>query len=350
MAAKSGSGVKIFILLVVLAAAGWLIWKSMPPYSQGTHDAVAEAKTNAPGSGPKIGNCQMLPADNIWNTPIDKLKKAAKSDAYIANIGPMAKLHPDFASNLAVGIPFSDIPPGTKKVRITFDYADESDLGNYPIPANAPLEGGLQASNNGDRHIILIDQQRCLLYEIWAAYAQPDGTWKAGSGEKWDLTSNALRDEGRGSADAAGLEVLPGLVRYDEVASGEIDHALRFTTPHTQAAYLWPARHKASKITDTDVPPMGVRLRLRQDFDISGYSKTNQVILTAMKRYGMFLADNGGAMFFTGVPDKRWDDEDLHKLTGVTASDFEAVDESDLQLLADSARVDPVALAAVNGK
>ena len=186
--------------------------------------------------------------------------------------------------------------------------------------------------------------RRCLLYELYAAFPQPDGSWHVGSGIKMDLTSNALRPDGHGSADAAGLPIFPGLVRYDEVMSGEINHALRFTIPHTQGAYIWPARHKASPEKDLNVPPMGTRFRLRADFDISKFSKTNQVILTALKKYGMFLADNGGSMFITGVSDKRWDDSDLRNLSALAAEDFEAVNEADWQMLPDSARVDPVAL------
>jgi hypothetical protein len=341
MGMKNGTGFKVLILVMVAVAAGWLVWKTTPPYEAGTHDSVAEAKTNSSESGPKIGNCPVFPADNIWNTPVDKLRKDPKSEAYMGSIGPLVKLHPDFGASGA-GIPFTEISPFTRRVGISFDYRDESDLSNYPIPPDAPIEGGPSA--RGDRHVLLIDKGRCILYELFDAHPNPDGTWHVGAGAKFDLTGNALRPPGWTSADAAGLPIFPGLVRYDEVASGEINHAIRFTIKQTQATYLWPARHKASQVTDTDVPPMGIRFRLRADFDISGYSKANQVILTALKRYGMILADNGSSVFISGVPDKRWNDEDLHKLTEVTASDFEAVDESELQLLPDSARVDPIVL------
>ncbi len=343
MRRAAGVGFKIFVMAAVITGGAWLVRKNSPPYNLGTHDgeSVVEARTNSAGSGPKIGNCEVLPPDNVWNTPVDKLRKDPKSDAYIGSMGPLIKLHPDFASDLRSGIPFTDIPANTRGVHVTFDYADESDLGNYPIPKDAPVEGGPHST--GDSHVILIDQRRCILYELFAAHANPDGTWAAGSGEKYDMTSNQIKPENMGSADAAGLQILPGLVRYDEVAAGEIAHALRFTIPHTQGAFIWPARHKASRITDTNVAPMGVRFRLRQDFDISGFSKPNQVILTALKKYGMILADNGGPLFVSGVPDKRWDDSDLHLLTKVTAEDFEAVDESDWWMLPNSARVDPVA-------
>jgi hypothetical protein len=343
MTMKAATGFKLVVLAMVAVGAGWLVWKASPPYELGSHeDSVAEARTGSSAPPPKIGNCQIFPADNVWNTAIDKLPKDRRSESYIGNIGPGVTLHPDFGSSLQSGIPFTEIGPYQRRVGITFDYRDESDLSNYPIPPDAPIEGGL--SSTGDRHILIIDRRRCLLYEIFDAYPNSDGTWRAGSGAKFDLTGNALRKEGMTSADAAGLPILPGLVRYDEVAAGQIDHALRFTIKNTQAAYIWPARHKASRENDAEVPPMGIRFRLRADYDISGYSKPNQVILTALKKYGMILADNGSSVFITGVPDKRWDDEDLHKLTKVVASDFEAVDESELQLLPDSARVDPMVL------
>lgn len=339
----AGILVKFVMLGIVLVAAGWLIWKSLPPFAPGIHGSVVEARTSGPASGPRVGNCEMFPADNVWNTPIDKLRKDPKSDAFVGSIGSLAKLHPDFGSSPLSGIPYTDLPPNTRSTRVSFGYEEESDLGNYPIPPHAPIEGGAEA--NGDRHILLIDQRRCILYELFSATPKPDGTWEAGSGVKYDMTSNQLRPDGMGSADAAGLAILPGLVRYEEVAAGEINHALRFTIPHTQAAYIWPARHKASHITDTGVAPMGQRFRLRADYDISGFSKSNQVILTALKKYGMILADNGGPMFLSGAPDKRWDDADLHALTRVTADNFEAVDESQWWMLPNSARVDPLEFA-----
>jgi hypothetical protein len=327
-----GMGLRVGVLAAVAVAGGWLIWRNMPPFSEGVHSADRAGAANTPkaqaklGPAPKIGSCDVFPADNVWNTPIDSLPKDPRSDRYIASIGEMEKLHPDFATSPLSGIPFSEVPPGTQPVPVSFGYADESDPGPYPIPPDAPIENG--PDSRGDRHIILIDTQRCIDYELFSMEAKPDGSWEGGSGVKWDLKSDKLRPAGMGSADAAGLPIFPGLVRYDEVASGEIRHALRFTIPHTQAAYVWPGRHKASHITDTNVAPMGERFRLRGDYNISSFSKSDQVILTALKKYGMFLADNGGVMFLNGSPDKRWDDEDLHDLTRVRAEDFEAVDES----------------------
>jgi hypothetical protein len=298
------------------------------------------AQTSA--TAPHVGNCPVFPQDNVWNTPVDALPKHAKSDTYLDSIGLTSKLHPDFGSNPNYGIPLTPMPEDAKGVKVVFEYRDESDLGNYPIPPNPLIEGA--ATPDADHHILFVDPRRCILYELFAVKAMPDGSWKAGSGIKMDLTSNALRGDGKTSADAAGLPILPGLVRYDEVEAGEIRHALRFTIPRTQRAHIWPARHDASHNADTKLPPLGLRLRLRKDFDISSYSKTNQVILRALQRYGMILADNGGAIFITGMPDARWNDDDLHKLTAVTGQDLEVVDESEWQMMGDSARVDPVAL------
>lgn len=329
-------------LLAVAAMGGRMMWKRTPPFERGTHTMAVEAEADPIRSdAPRLGNCPVFPFDNVWNTPIDTLPKDSRSNAYLDSIGPGGKVHPDFGSGLNYGVPYTTIDPKTRRVPVAFDYADDSDLGRYPIPPDAPIEGG--PSSTGDRHIVLIDGRRCLLYELYDAHAQADGSWHAGAGVRFDLTSNALREDHKTSADAAGLAIFPGLVRYEEVQAGAINHALRFTVPHTQGAYIWPARHKASKNTDLSTPPLGIRFRLRADFDVSKYSRSNQVILKALKRYGMILADNGGTLFISGVSDKRWDDSDLHKLGAVTTEDFEAIDESELQLLPDSGRVDPLA-------
>ena len=291
--------------------------------------------------GPEIAGCAVFPADNVWNAPIDKLLVDPRSKDYIARIGADIGVHPDFGADPTNGIPITVVDAKVKGVKVVFEYRDESDPGDYPIPPNAAIEG---SAARGDRHIILVDKDRCELLELFAVQAQKDGSWKAGSGIKMDLTSDGLRDDGATSADAAGLPILPGLIRNDEVAAGEIRHALRFTAPKTQQAHIWPARHDASSNTDPRFPPMGVRLRLRADFDISGFSKSNQVILTALKRYGMFLADNGSPWFITGAPDPRWNDDELHTLNRVKGSDFEAVDESGWRYVPHSGRVDPMVL------
>ncbi len=337
---------------VALVALGSVFTNGAGGVEQGSKDdhgtVTAASASAAPGEreadgkpGPHISGCPVFPADNVWNTTVEKLPRAARSDDYVARIGPEKQLHPDFGT--ANGMPFSVIrETAVKRVRVNFDYHDDSDLGNYPIPPNATVEGG--RDSDGDRHVVLIDRERCVLFELFSARPKPDGTWDAAAGVKIDLTGNALRGDGKTSGDAAGLPIFPGLIRYEEVEAGEIRHAIRFTAPKTQKAYVWPARHQASRITDTAFPPLGQRFRLRADFDISGYSKENRVILTALKRYGMLLADNGGPWFLTGAPDARWSVDDLNKLKQVKGSDFEAVDESALQMLVDSGRVDPLEL------
>ena len=321
------------LALFVLLVGAFVVRRKLPPYELGLHTTFVEAHGEATsGEAPRIGNCPVFPADNIWNTPVDSLPKHPRSKAYIASIGLAIKIHPDFGSNLEYGIPFTEIPDNTQEVPVNFEYADESDQGKYPIPRDVPVEGG------SDHHIILIDGRKCTLYELYAAAPQKNGSWTAGSGIKMDLKSNTLRPAGKTSADASGLPILPGLVRYDEVASGEIHHALRFTLQHTQGAYVWPARHSASSSTDKNVAPMGMRFRLRADFDITNYPRNTKIIMKALKRYGMFLADNGGSLYLGGVSDKRWSNDELHSLGEITAQDLEAVDESDLQVSSDSAR------------
>ncbi|MBC8018239.1 MAG: fibronectin type III domain-containing protein [Verrucomicrobia bacterium] len=286
-------------------------------------------------SAPVLGGCPVLPADNIWNTPIDGLPVDANSSAYLTTIGADRYLHPDFGAGLyaggPIGIPYTTIPGTQPKVAVSFGYADDSDPGPYPIPPNAAIEGG--AASTGDRHVLVVDKDNCLLYETWSSYPQTNGSWQAGSGAIFNLKTNTLRPSGWTSADAAGLPVLPGLIRYDEVASGEIGHALRFTVPQTRRAFVWPARHFASSLTGTNYPPMGQRFRLKASFDISAFSPETQVILRALKKYGMFLADNGSAWYLSGVPDDRWSNDVLvSEFARVRGSDFEAVNQSSLML------------------
>ena len=282
---------------------------------------------------PVIGNCTVLPADNIWNTPVDQLPVSPNSAAWVNTIGATRTLHPDFGSGLydgePMGIPYITVPGTQTKYPVTFTYADESDPGPYAVPLNAPIEGGSQST--GDRHVLSIDTDNCILYELYAAYPQT-ASWIAGSGAIYNLLSNALRPSGWTSADAAGLPIFPGLVRYDEVAAGAIRHAIRLTVPQTQNTFVWPARHYASSLTGSQYPPMGARFRLRAGFDISSFSAANQVILTALKKYGLMVADNGSSWFITGAPDPGWNNDDLHNLGLVQGSDFEAVDVSGLMI------------------
>ena len=288
---------------------------------------------------PTIAGCPIFPTDSVWNTPVDHLPVDSHSSAYITSIGSDKGIHPDFGSGLwegaPIGIPYNIVPGTQSKVKVTFGYDDESDPGPYPIPPNAEIEGGYDSE--GDRHILVIDRDNCILYETWSTYLQQDGSWYAGSGAIFDLQSHALRPDGWTSADAAGLPIFPGLIRYEEVASGEISHAIRFTAPRTRKAYVWPARHYASSYTSVSYPPMGQRFRLKARFDISGFSPEVQVILRALKQYGMILADNGSAWFIQGVPDPRWNNDVLvGELRLVKGADFEAVDESTLMIDPDS--------------
>jgi hypothetical protein len=296
------------------------------------------ASSNAQSS-PNLEGCPLFPADNIWNTPVTDLPLDPASGDFINTIGSARGLHPDFGSGTwdggPIGIPINVVDASEPNVNVSFDYADESDPGPYPIPPGALIEGGSLSS--GDRHVLVLDRDSCILYELFSAYPQPDGSWQAGSGAIFDLESNALRANGWTSADAAGLPILSGLVRYDEVAAGEIRHALRFTAPQTRQDYVWPARHQASSLTGAQIPPMGQRFRLKAGFDISAFSPPVRVILQALKTYGLILADNGSAWYLSGAPDSRWDNEMLvSELARVKGSDFEAVDASALMLDPDS--------------
>ena len=291
------------------------------------------AGTSSAQSGPTMEGCPVFPADSIWNTPVADLPLAPNSSAFINTIGATRGLHPDFGSGTwdggPIGIPYTVVDASEPKVDVSFDYDDESDPGPYPIPPDALIEGGSQSA--GDRHVLVLDRGSCILYELFSAYPQQDGTWQAGSGAIFDLNSNALRPSGWTSADAAGLPILSGLVRYDEVAAGEIRHALRFTAPQSRSDYVWPARHQASNLTAAQIPPMGQRFRLKAGFDISPFSAPVRVILQAMKTYGLILADNGSAWYISGAPDPRWDNDMLvGELAQVKGSDFEAVDVSSL--------------------
>jgi hypothetical protein len=278
---------------------------------------------------PLIGGCPIFPANNVWNTPIDTLPVDARSAAYVGSIGANTAFHPDFGSNSDYGIPYVVVPASQAGVGVTFDEPGESDSGPYPIPPNPPVEGG------SDHHILIVQQGSCKLYELYAA-EQQNGSWHAFSGAIFDLRSNALRPDTWTSADAAGLPILPGLVRRDEVLAGEINHALRFTAVRTRGSYIWPARHEASDIADLNVPPMGQRFRLKASFDIAGYPPYAQVILRALKKYGMILADNGSNWYVSGTQDTGWDDDALNTLKQLRGSNFEAVDESGLQISPDS--------------
>ena len=292
---------------------------------------IAEGKKGGPppSGGGSIGSLAIFPADNPWNTDVSAQPVDPSSATLLTSCGGAGRrVHADFGTvwdGAPNGIPYVLVGAAQPRVPVSFDYADESDPGPYPIPANAPIEGG--PNGTGDRHVIVIDTTNRRLYETFDAHPVNGGaSWTAGSGATWDLTSNALRPAGWTSADAAGLPIFPGLVRYDEaVLKGAINHALRFTCPTSRKAYVAPARHWASSQTSAAYPPMGMRVRLKASVDISTYPAEVRVILTALKKYGMFMADNGSGMFISGSPDARWSDDNLATLGRLTNADFEVV-------------------------
>jgi len=299
--------------------------KALPPEPSPPEKTQAE-KPPANNKSPKLAGCSIFPADNPWNTDISKAPVDPNSDKLIASIGRETGLHPDFGTQwkgVPNGIPYVVVPANQKKVKVSFRYASESDPGPYPIPANAPIEGG--PNGTGDRHVLVLQQGTCMLYELFNAFKQSDGSWKAGSGAIFRLNTNKLRPEKWTSADAAGLPIIPGLVKYEEVMAGEIKHALRFTVVRSRKAYVHPATHWASSRTSADLPPMGMRVRLKASYDISSFPKSVQVILRAMKKYGMFVADNGSNWFVSGAPNPKWSDSDLRALKRVKGKDFEVV-------------------------
>ncbi|QEC50657.1 hypothetical protein FSW04_05455 [Baekduia soli] len=281
--------------------------------------AVAAGPAGVPGPGTTLGSCPVLPADNAFNRDISHAPVDRRSAAYVRSIGLRARLHPDFGRN-RYGIPFRVVPATQAPVPVRFDaYGSESDKGPYPIPLDAPIEGG------SDRHVLVLQEGTCRLYELFGARRTGRG-FTAASGATWDLRSNALRPKGWTSADAAGLPMLPGLARASEVVgAGRITHALRVTVPRSQRAYVFPARHFGSGDADPALPPMGLRPRLKASYPLGSFHGQARVILRALKTYGLIVADNGSPWYITGAPDGRWDDDDLHQLDRVPGRAFEAV-------------------------
>jgi len=281
------------------------------------------------GIGATLQGKRPFPADNAWNQDISSLPVDPMSEVFVAGIGLNKPLHPDFGPKY--GIPYIVISAEQAKHKMTIEIenAAESDAGPYPIPPNAPIEGGADAPADADRHVIVVDRDNWKLYELFAVFAEGEGAnrrWRAGSGAIFNLATNAMRPAGWTSADAAGLPIFPGLVRYDEtVERKEINHAIRFTCRHTRRAYIAPARHFASRSNDESLPPMGMRVRLKASVDISGYPPTAQVVLKALKKYGMILADNGSDWFISGSPDARWDNDEVNSLKKIHGSNFEVV-------------------------
>ncbi len=273
---------------------------------------------------PTIGNCQVFPSNNIWNTPIDKMPVSPNSAAYINSIGASHPLKAEFGT--VAGFKFNTVSGSQPKVPVSFVYASESDPGPYPIPANIWIEP------YADGHAFVVDTSNCILYELFTLRKLSNGSWKAGSGAIYHLNSNALRPNTWTSASASGLPMLPGFYRYEEVAAGHIDHAVCFTGPHSRNTHIWPARHNASTLTGTQYPQFGQRFRLKADFDISSFSPQAKVILQAMKTYGLIFSDNGLPWDLTGINDSRWNNTDLAEISRVVGADIEAVDESSLMV------------------
>ncbi len=297
--------------------------------------ALALSLTGSVATGPpKVGGCPVFPASNAWNQRVDKLPVASNSSQLIASIGNSG-VHADFGNGLYdgsyIGIPYVVVHgKQTPKSRVTFEYADESDKGPYPIPKNVPIEGYPGHADQGDRHVLIVDRDTCRLYEL-SGMSKVGGRWSGWSGAIFNLRSNAVRPAGWTSADAAGLPILPGLARWDgDAATGAIRHALRFTVERTRRAYVYPARHYASSSNDPSLPPMGLRVRLKASVDISKLPPQARIVAQAMKAYGMILADHGSNWYVSGAPSPTWSNDQLHALGGLTGSDFEVVDTSSL--------------------
>jgi hypothetical protein len=292
----------------------------------------AGAGADPPPPTPTLAGCPVFPADNAWNQRVDRLPVAKDSARTIARIGLSDPVHPDFGTvynGAPNGIPYAVVSGNTRKVPVRFTYASESDRRPYPLPPHVPIEGGPKSS--GDRHVIVLDRSTCTDYELFDAHPPAGGRpWTAGSGAIFHLRTDHLRPAGWTSADAAGLAILPGLARYSEVQTGAINHALRFTAPCTAARYIYPARHEAATCSHAGDPPMGLRVRLKALVDISHLSYQARVVATALKRYGLVLADNGSPWYVSGAPSPRWNDAALHELGRLVGRDFQVVDTSSL--------------------
>jgi hypothetical protein len=327
---EGGTGFAVAALSLALSACGVSTSSSMPSSGAGGPGADSTAcSAMSAGQGASLNGFRPFTAANPWNTNISGSPVDPNSDAMINFIGPTVGLHPDFGSGQyagsSIGIPYAVVQGTAAMEDVNFTaYGDESDPGPMPVPADAPIEG-FPNPGSGDRHVLVLDAGNCFLYELDSSYPNGDGSWDADSAAVWDLESDEQRPWTWTSADAAGLPIFPGLVRYDEVAAGKIQHAVRFTLPESRAAFVPPASHWAANSSSPLAAPMGMRLRLKASYDISQFSAANQVLLTALQQYGMIMADNGSAMYLSGAPDNRWDNDDLHSLSQVPASAFEVV-------------------------
>jgi hypothetical protein len=306
------------------------------PALVGATTAGAATDRALPGS-----SCTVFPANNYWHADISTLPVSRRSAAWMSHMSPDSHLHPDFgpsfgAQPVPYGIPYTVVAHSHRRVHVHFTYASESDDVGYPLGSDSKIEGG--SSADGDRHVLIVDRKTCRLFELYDVHHSGSG-WTAGSGATWSLTSNKLRPAGWTSADAAGLAILPGLLRLDEVQAGHVDHAIRFTTNITDRRYIWPARHQAGSVDDHSYPPMGARFRLKAGFPVSSYRKDTRVVLRAMKRYGLVLADNGSPWYFQGTSEQGWPNGMLDELKTIPANAFQAVDTSSLKRSSSSAAV-----------
>ena len=303
---------------------------------------LTAVSSGAAAQGPLPGtSCSVFPVNNYWHADISKLPVNRHSSQWLSHMSPGSELHPDFgpsygAQPVPYGIPYTVVGHSHARVHVHFTYADESDNVGYPLGSDSKVEGGANA--DGDRHVLIVDRGTCRLYELYDVH-HANGRWTAGSGATWSLTSNKLRPAGWTSADAAGLPILPGLLRLDEVKAGHVDHAIRFTTNVTDRSYLWPARHQAGSVNDSSYPPMGARFRLKAGFPISSYRADTRVVMKAMKHYGLVLADNGSPWYFQGTSEPGWPSAMLDQLKTIPASAFQAVDTSSLKSSSSSAAV-----------
>lgn len=317
---------------LVAAACGLALLGAVP--ASGTSDRrTTDARP--------VAGCSVFPKNNYWNADVSALPQHARSDAWLRHMSPRSKLHPDFgrafgSQPVPYGIPITVVGGGHRRVNVGFTYSHESDKVRYPLGNDTKIEGGRRS--DGDRHAIVVDKTHCRLYETWNTRKR-DGRWHAGSGAVWDLGSNALRHDGWTSADAAGLPILPGLLRWNEVRNGKVDHAIRFTTDVTDRRYVWPARHQAGSVNNRSYPPMGARFRLKASFDLAQFSPRTRVVLRAMQHYGLVLADNGSPWYFQGEASAKWPNKLISELKLVPARAFVAVDTSSLMVDPDSARV-----------
>ncbi len=323
-------------VLVALVSGCLTASLSAPVPAGGASWDADVARSGASG----VAGCRVFPTNNYWNTPVASLPRHPRSRQWLSHMSPTSRLHPDFgpsngAQRVPYGIPVTVVGAAHRTVRVHFDYASESDRVRYPLGRDTRIEGGQMRS--GDRHAVIVDKGACRLYETYAT-RRSHGHWYAGSGAVWSLTGNALRPNGWTSADAAGLPILPGLLRYGEVErQHRVDHAIRFTTDVTDRRHLWPARHDAGSVSNRAYPPMGARFRLKPGFDVSGYRSDTRAVLRAMKRYGLVLADNGSPWYFQGSADSRWPSALLDELKTIPARAFVAVDTSKLKIRQNSA-------------